>query len=261
MKSILPATWNVPEQFRIRLGETAGRQRAMLADGHLLLILHAPPGPDDVERVGRFFWRDDQGQWISNQLGSGVPSIRKHLAEFNDRLETLDDELESAHEARDYFDLLQAIAPIQRTARNLHAALQEAREMIPDERELISLRDLAGAIERTADLLHQEAKNGLDFVTARSAQEQSIRSWEQARSAHRLNIMAAIFLPLATLASVFGMNISHGLESSGFGTFVLVVFVGIGLGIWLASWMMSSREVHRDPMKKSRPSGRDPRVT
>lgn len=261
MKSILPATWNVPEQFRVRLGETAGRQRAMFTDGQLLLVLHAPPGPDDVERVGRFFWRDTNGQWISNLLGSGPSALRKHLAEFSDRLSALDDKLDAAHEARDYFDLLQALAPIQRTARNMHATLQEAREMLPKERELITLRDQAGVIERTAELLHQEAKNGLDFVVARSAQEQSIRSFEQARSAHRLNIMAAVFLPLATLAAVFGMNVSHGLEGMGAGAFFLIVFVGIASGIWLASWMMSSKDLFGVYRKDdARPLSRDPNI-
>ena len=53
-----------------------------------------------------------------------------------------------------------------------------------------------------------------------------------ARSAHHLNILAAIFLPLATLASVLGMDIPHGLEDSKPpGTFLLVLAVGLGLGL------------------------------
>ncbi|MFZ1026484.1 MAG: hypothetical protein WAN66_09730 [Limnoraphis robusta] len=36
----LPATWAVPDQIRYRLGQkSAGKQRAMIADGHLVLIL------------------------------------------------------------------------------------------------------------------------------------------------------------------------------------------------------------------------------
>ena len=52
-KSILPATWEVPAEFRSRLGEKAGRQRAMMAEGHLLLVLHAPPKKDEPDRKGR----------------------------------------------------------------------------------------------------------------------------------------------------------------------------------------------------------------
>ena len=42
-KSLIPAIWTVPEVFRERLGRRIGRQRMMFADGHLLLVLHAPP--------------------------------------------------------------------------------------------------------------------------------------------------------------------------------------------------------------------------
>ena len=45
MRSVLPYDWDVPEVFRKRLGEGAGRQRCMTADGHLLLVLHQPPTP------------------------------------------------------------------------------------------------------------------------------------------------------------------------------------------------------------------------
>src|SRR5687767_3348606 len=77
-KSILPATWKLPDEIVARLGETAGRQRPMLAGGHLLLVLHEPPGPDDTHRVGRFFWRDIDGSWKSNNLGPGIQALRKH---------------------------------------------------------------------------------------------------------------------------------------------------------------------------------------
>ncbi len=53
--TLLPSDWNVPAVFRQRLGESAGRQRVMAADGHLLLVLHAPPGADEAGRRGRFF--------------------------------------------------------------------------------------------------------------------------------------------------------------------------------------------------------------
>ncbi len=54
-KSILPAGWSVPEEIGGRLGDTGGRQRALAANGHLLLVLHELPGDDDKIRIGRFF--------------------------------------------------------------------------------------------------------------------------------------------------------------------------------------------------------------
>ena len=67
-KSILPAGWNVPEEISGRLGDTGGRQRALAAHGHLLLVLHELPGDDDKIRVGRFFWCEPDGNWCLNNL-------------------------------------------------------------------------------------------------------------------------------------------------------------------------------------------------
>src|SRR5215469_7779893 len=126
-KSVLPATWKVPDVFRTRLGESAGRQRTMLADGHLLVILHELPRPGERSRLGRIFWREPDGQWKSNSLGTGVQSLKKHLGEYADEALRLDAQLDEASSAEDYFGVLQSISPLYRAARNLHAALQQAR--------------------------------------------------------------------------------------------------------------------------------------
>jgi hypothetical protein len=253
MKSILPATWSIPERFKARLGESAGRQRAMSHDGHLLLILHEVPGPDDRERTARFFWRNPAGEWISSGHGSGPQSVRKLLAEYSRRLELLDDSVQSAHRASEFFTLLQAVVPIGRAARNLHSTLQDAREAIPEDRDLISLRDLAGTLDRTAEVLHQDAKNGLDFVVARSAEEQTRRTYEMTVSSHRLNVLAAIFFPLATMAALFGMNIPHGLETSRPAAFWTVLVIGMALGLGLAMWV-----INKPPMPGERPRRKKP---
>ncbi len=61
MKTIVPEDWEVPVQIRDRFGDSAGRQRAMVADGHLLLVLHEAPGPNDRERKGCLLWRNPAG--------------------------------------------------------------------------------------------------------------------------------------------------------------------------------------------------------
>jgi hypothetical protein len=243
-KSILPATWKLPDDIVARLGESVGRQRPMLAGGHLLLVLHEPPGPDDTHRVGRFFWRDAEGEWKSNNLGPGIQSLRKHVAEFIDRIERLDDEFQAAVTADDYFQILQEVTPLFRTIRNMHAALQQAREMIPHDRELINLRDLAGTAERAAELLQADARHGLDFTIAKSAEEESRRSYQMAVSAHRLNVLAAIFLPLATISSVLGMNLRHGWENAEPSAFWLAVGMGAFAGLILTI-LVTSRPAPR----------------
>lgn len=231
LKSILPLAWAVPEEFKSRLGDSAGRQRAMLAEGHLLLVLHGPPGPDDDHRDARFFWRDPAGNWKANGMtGSGVQALKNHLAEFAERLDKLEARFQAADTATEYFELLQAIAPIHRTTRNLHAALQNARELLPNDRELISLRDRAGELEREAELLHTDSKNGMDYTVARRSEELAGRSYDMAVSSHRLNLLAALFFPIATASSIFGMNLNHGLDGHNHETFFIVLLISLLIG-------------------------------
>ena len=45
----IPQGWELPEAIRQRLGKTVGKQRLMEEDGHLLLLLHRAPRPEDDE--------------------------------------------------------------------------------------------------------------------------------------------------------------------------------------------------------------------
>lgn len=212
-KSVLPATWGVPDVFRKRLGDRAGRQRVMQADGHLLLVLHKPPQPDDTVRQGRFFWRKPDGTWSTNDIGGGIGTMSRHLAEYAEAIQVYDGREESAQTSAEYFRVLEGLAPIHRAIAHLHQVLQEARKLVPEDRSLINFRDQAYDMERTADLLCMGAKNGLDFSIAMRAEEEATASRKMARSAHRLNILVAFFFPLATLTGLFGVNFPLGIES------------------------------------------------
>lgn len=212
MQSLLPATWQVPAEFRERLGTQAGRQRAMEAEGHLLLVMHEPPKPGEDERRGRFFWRSPSGAWSSSGLGTGAAAINKHLAEYADVVDKYDRLEEQAQSADQYFAVLEGLAPVQRSAHNMHEVLQEARQLVPEDRDLINQRDRAYQIERTAELLYNLAKNGLDYAVARRAEEQATSSRHMAAAAHRLNVLAAFFFPIVTLTAIFGTNLRSGLE-------------------------------------------------
>jgi Mg2+ and Co2+ transporter CorA len=194
------------------MGESVGRQRAMTDEGHLLLVLHAPPSAGQDDREPRLFWRNAEGQWKSNSLGAGIQALKVHVEQFAEREDQLDGLLDTGSGARDYFAVLQAVAPLHRAARNLHSTLQQAREMMPAERDLINVRDRAGEIERALELVHVDAKNALDFTVARESEEQTQRSYDMAVASHRLNVLVAMFFPIATVSAVFGMNLPHGLE-------------------------------------------------
>jgi hypothetical protein len=227
-KSPLPASWDVPAIFRHRLGISAGRQRAMQADGHLLLVLHAPPQPEEEERHGRYFWRNPEGQWRSSDLGTGPNALKSHLEQYAAVVEKFDAKEDHATSAEDYFAVLEGMGPVCRAAQHLHQVLQQAREAAPDDRTLINLRDQAYAIERRADLLYATAKNGLDYAVARRSEEQAQASHRMSVSAHRLNLLAAFFFPVATLSAVFGVNMRHTLEER-YAPYTFLVFVAAGL--------------------------------
>lgn len=236
--SLLPPVWNVPEVFRKRLGNRVGRQRAMVADGHLLLVLHAPPGPEDLERTGRFFWRQPDGTWSSDCFGGGSHALTQHLDDYQSQVDALEQADDEAGNANDYFDVVYRLDPIHRAARNLHQTLQDAREATPDDRDIINFRDRAYQIERTAELTVRDARNGLDLEIARRAEEQAKHSFQMATSAHRLNMLAAFFFPIVTLCTIFSTNVKHGLEETpGPWPLLGILAAGLVLGFFLKGFV------------------------
>src|SRR5262249_10514536 len=203
MRLLIPPDWQVPGLFTNPLGDTVGRQRAVTAEGQLLLGLHEPPLTGVPERTGRLFWRDPEGTWKSKSLGEGPQALKQHVAKFAERVEELEKQWQTAGTAEDYYLLLRAIAPLHRTARHLHATLQQARELVPVDRDLLNLRDQVGEIERAIELLHGDAKNGLDFTVAHQVEQQAERTYDMAVAAHRLNMLAATFFPVATLSAIY----------------------------------------------------------
>jgi hypothetical protein len=249
-KSQLPAVWeDLPSAFRRRVGDQAGRQRLMAADGHLLLVLHQPPGPDDATRLGRFFWRKPDGTWLSNLPGSGIASLLAHLEQYAELLDGYERQEDAAATAREYFDILTGLAPLHRAIHNMHKVLQEARQAAADDRELINARDRAYDLERTADILYAAAKNGLDFAMARRAEEQAQSSRRMSLAAHRLNLLAAYFVPVATLSAIFGVNLQTGLEAAAPPwPFVAVVAAGILSGAALHGSILRGRGDNEQPL-------------
>lgn len=213
LQTPIPASWEVPAVFRNRLGAQAGRQRAMIADGHLLLILHSPPIGEDHERHGRLFWRHPDGTWKASCPDSNIQNLQAHLNEYRQRIEKLELQEADALSSDEYFQVISDLLPLHRAARNLHQALQTARQEINHARDLINFRDDAYEIERMSDLLNADAKNELDFLIVCRAEEQANATYDMGVSSHRLNLLVAFFFPIATLSSIFGTNLMHGFEN------------------------------------------------
>lgn len=215
---LVPPTWELPESITARLGKSAGRQRLIAEEGHVLLVLHQLPEPEEHERRPLLVWRSAEGAWRAassgkeGPSGEGLTALRHHLGHFFTRLAELDARADGAKGAADYFAVLGAAQPLHRTARNLHRALQELREQLEGDPEIVALRDRAYDIERTAELLVEDAKNGLEFTVAKESEAQSKVSLSIAEESRRLNALAAVCLPLSALSAVVGASIPTGLE-------------------------------------------------
>lgn len=234
--SLIPSDWAVPEVFRRRLGARAGRQRAMAAEGHLLLVLSTVPEAGVSRRKSAIFWRDPQGKWRSTLSVEGLRSLQRLVEDYSRVAQELEERLDKEEDtAASLRQIVSRCIPVTRSARNLHHALQEARQAI-DDPELINLRDLAGEAERTLELVREDAQSGFEFLRARTAEEQAAQSARIARTGHRLNLLAAIFLPVTAIGGLFGMNLTHGFEEAGPVLFWLVTFAAGAAGGLMLGW-------------------------
>ena len=232
-----PSIWSLPAAITRRLGAGVGPQRALCEDGHLLLALHQPEVGSHARRAPAWFWRNPEGEWrASIGKASGPAALHQFLASWEGKLAVLEQHETVAASAAAYHAVLEEAAPLLRAGRGLARALQQAREAIPDDRDLISARDRAAAIERSAELIVQDARFGMDFTAARNAELHAENSRRHAAAAHRLNLLAAFFLPVTAIAGIFGMELGV-LEKSGPGPLLVITGIGLAIGAILALWI------------------------
>ncbi len=248
---IIPPTWTLPDALRLRLGQsTYGRQRAIVEDGHALLVLHKPPGPDDTKREGVLFWRNPSGEWQCNRGGPGPGGLKRHLQSYGELETKLVQDYEAAENTTALFDLLERLTPLVRATRNMHLALQAAREDIGNDPFLIEMRDLASELDRNLDLLLEDVRHAIQYRTARDGEEQAALSRQALQASHRLNILAALFFPLTAVASLFGMNLAHGMDERSPALFWLTAIVSITLGFVMKGWVLGKPEPRGPEPKK-----------
>ena len=239
-----PRMWRIPIEIRRRLSDRVGRQRAITFDEHLLLILHPVPDRSAPRQPGVYFWRSPEGEWCYSEQGAGFTSLEELVQRYEDTIVSLERSLESASTTKEYFEILDQIGPIHRASRNMHEALSQAREQTvayEQRAQLQPLCDQASEIEHSAETLQVDVQNAIQYETARQTELQAGFSRAQSRAAHRLNILAAIFLPLATLSSAFGMNLTSGIENLTPALFWLVMVFGIAIGAVIGVFVMNVR--------------------
>jgi hypothetical protein len=236
---IIPPTWTLPEAIKTRIGQTTyGRQRAIVEEGHLLLVLHRPPGADDSKRDGVLFWRNPAGEWLWSRGNNGANGLTAHIQSYADIEAQLTAEYEKGPDIMRLFDLVESLTPLTRAASNMHGALQAAREELGNDKFIIESRDRAYEVDRNLSLLLEDTRNAIQFRAAREAEEQARLTKETVTAGHRLNVLAALFLPLTAIASIFGMNFRHGISDFGAVTFWIVTALGAMMGFAFKSWVL-----------------------
>ncbi|WP_145077872.1 magnesium transporter CorA family protein [Aureliella helgolandensis] len=232
---IIPPNWQLPDALRKRVGNAAGRQRMMQHEQQLLIVAHLVPEPGEHSRRGVLFWRDGQAEWHASNGDPGKVAIDQLLGNYAKALEVFDGQEARAKRADEYVPILEGLAPLSRAVRNFSDVLQEARRAAPDCDQLIDARDRAYEIARTAELLYQDTKNSMDIAVVRRAEEQALASQRTTAAAHRLNTMAALFFPLATLGAIFGTTLTENWSwSFSSGPFILFLLSGLVAGVALA---------------------------
>jgi hypothetical protein len=233
--------WPLSPEIEQRLGTSYGAQRAIAAQGQLLLILHAPPEPGEPREHEVFLRLPGQGsdpaKWLYEGQDGGMRQLTRLLddyAEQLDRLETLHDRAQSAS---DLFNIIGPCIPLARAASNMQAAMQAARDAVPDDHGLIDPRDRAVEISRGFELLLADSRMELDYRLALAAEEQARATQEVTQAQRKLNVIAALTFPLMAIGAAMGMNLHSGLESMHTLLFWAIVLGGFVLGLMIRRWV------------------------
>lgn len=237
MPSVIPPFWSdIPKSLSDRVGVRVGRQRVIVESGHALLLLHQLPKAGDRERTAVLFWRNNLGNWRCYPGRDDLTTLRAHVESYATALDQLDDEVEKAEGASQYLALIRRARPLARSCRNMHAALQQLREAFPHDEAILGVRDRAYEVERLSEMVAEDAEDGLQFTIAQHTEEQAQLSERIARETHRLNLLAAIALPITALGAILGMNLENGLERLPEPiTFWAIVAIFIAFGLYLRS--------------------------
>jgi Mg2+ and Co2+ transporter CorA len=244
MNTIIPKAWDIPEVFRNRMGQDVGKQRLMKEAGHHLVVLHELPKKGDRGvRKPALFWVNEVGEWKSMPASGGRSALKQLVQDYHHQVMDLEARLghmDGDETAENIHEVLDQAAPLYRAVRNLAAVMQELRTALNTDREVLDIRDMALAAELAIDLVLADAKSSLEYLIAKNAMIQAKESAKATKEAQKLNRLAALFFPLVTLASLFGMNPPG--ETLKHGSVYVVIISGLVMGGLL--WLILSKKTH-----------------
>jgi Mg2+ and Co2+ transporter CorA len=209
------------------------------------MVLHKSPSPRTHHREGVYFWRLPSDEWQTSLKGRPRAVLQSLIVEYQDAADQLARQHEESSTALEIFAVLERIGPVNRAVRNLADTLIKSRDGLETpagKKDLQDFCDHANDIARACELLQMDARNALDFHIARQSELQAAHSREMERSGHKLNTMAAMFLPVTAVASVFGMNLRSGLEEAPPWMFWTVLFGSMAIGLFVSEAMVALKQ-------------------
>jgi hypothetical protein len=207
----LPKTWELPAEVTTAFGGRVQEQRVLSQAGHLVLVVHhaiARRGAD----VPVVFWRNPKGEWRGTDGGKALPALHALVDNYAAEVEAIEMRLVKAGVAKDFFEVLAAVRPLEHRASEMTIVFERACRLVPTDADLERVWMRVRSIGRNLQLLVLRAEDGRDFDLAQLNEEQADISNQMVVSGQRLNFLIAMLLPMTALASVFGMNLFSGVE-------------------------------------------------
>ena len=231
---------NTPKEVKTilkRVQSTPGSQRVIFDvkenPKYLVLLVR---GVNDCINI---FWKPIEGTKAINyafECNNDGCSDKKTF----DALDALIDEYVKEYEqSRENFDTnednneclyksLKDLYKLNRNINHMHEALVDARkqdEYMADHRSQVS------EISRNFELLIEQTKNHIDYQFA-------LNNERSLKAQHKLNILTSIAFPLIIVGTIFGMNLTSGLENgSGFWMLGLIIAGLIVGGALVVLWI------------------------
>jgi hypothetical protein len=159
------------------------------------------------------------------------------LDDYAGLLDQLQDRHERAQTASELFGIIGPCIPLARAASNMQAALQSARDAVPEDAWLIDQRDRAVELARGFELLLADSRMELDYRLALAAEEQARATQAVTLAQRKLNVIAALTFPLMAIGAAFGMNLHSGVETVHVWLFWAVIAAGVMLGLLIKAWV------------------------
>ena len=98
-----PKIWDLPFDIRRQLSGRGGRQRAIAADNHLMLVLNRVPQPNSDQADTVYFWRNRDQKWHFSDRGGGFGALETVVQQYEDRIVELEEALAAAKDSRARF--------------------------------------------------------------------------------------------------------------------------------------------------------------